>query len=306
MVGPALPCPAALGPTGMVRSGHRVGDRAKSDGFKLRNAARRPTIVAGDDRDAVDEQKTRSLMHRTTRTARRTRLALLSLLLPALLVPATASAHDDDHDDVPAVVERAGLIQGVAVDSSGRGIDDLAVQALDARTGEPVASALTYASARPDGVQHGYFYLHVDPGTYDVVLVKRGYDAGLLAGVTARRKAPTSLGPITLELRDWPTTTAASVVDPVVAPKQRVRLKVEVGSRKARVDGGRVKVLEGREVLANQRLKRSDKGAVKVDLGRLPKGTHHLKVLFTGKEGLKPSRAEKVKVVVARSARHAR
>ena len=69
-------------------------------------------------------------MHRTTRTARRTRLALLSLLLPALLVPATASAHDDDHDDVPAVVERAGLIQGVAVDSSGRGIDDLAVQAL--------------------------------------------------------------------------------------------------------------------------------------------------------------------------------
>ena len=141
---------------------------------------------------------------------------------------------------------------------------------------------------------------------YDVVLVKRGYDAGLLAGVTARRKAPTSLGPITLELRDWPTTTAASVVDPVVAPKQRVRLKVKVGSRKARVDGGRVKVLEGRKVLANQRLKRSDKGSVKVDLGRLPKGTHHLKVLFSGKEGLKPSRAKKVKVVVARSARHAR
>ncbi len=248
-------------------------------------------------------------MHRTTRTARRTRLALLSLLVPALLVPATASAQDDvddDHDDVPAVVERAGLIQGVAIDSSGRGIDDVAVQALDARTGEPVASALTYASDRRDGVQHGYFYLHVDPGTYDVVLVKRGYDAGLLAGVTARRKAPTSLGPITLELRDWPTTTAASVVDPVVAPKQRVRLKVKVGSRKARVDGGRVKVLEGRKVLANQRLKRSDKGSVKVDLGRLPKGTHHLKVLFTGKEGLKPSRAEKVKVVVARSARHAR
>ncbi len=251
-------------------------------------------------------------MHRTTRTARRTRLALLSLLVPALLVPATASAHDDvdddhgDHDDVPAVAERAGLIQGVAADSSGRGIDDVAVQALDARTGEPVASALTYASDRRDGVQHGYFYLHVDPGTYDVVLVKRGYDAGLLAGVTARRKAPTSLGPITLELRDWPTRTAAAVGDPVVAPKQRVRLKVKVGSRKARVDGGRVKVLEGRKVLANQRLKRSDKGSVKVDLGRLPKGTHHLKVLFTGKEGLKPSRAEKVKVVVARSARRAR
>ena len=138
------------------------------------------------------------------------------------------------------------------------------------------------------------------------MLVKRGYDAGLLADVTARRKAPTSLGPITLALRDWPTTTAASPVDPVVGPKQRVKLTVDVGSRKARVDGGRVKVLEGRRVLAAQRLKRSDKGSVKVDLGRLPKGTHHLRVLFTGTEGLKPSRAKKVKVVVARSARHAR
>lgn len=266
----------------------------------------RPTIVAGDDRAAVDEQKTRTLMHRTTRPAR---LAVMTLLLPALLLPAAASAHDDledDHDEVPAVVERAGLIQGVAVDSAGQGIDDVAVQALDARTGEPVASALTYASDRPTGPQHGYFYLHVDPGTYDVVLVKRGYDAGLLADVTARRKAPTSLGPITLALRDWPTTTAASVVDPVVAPKQRVKLTVDVGSRKTRVDGGRVKVLEGRRVLASQRLKRSDKGSVKVDLGRLPKGTHHLTVLFTGTEGLKPSRAKKVKVVVARSARHAR
>ncbi len=243
---------------------------------------------------------------------RPTRLALLSLLLPALLLPPAASAHGDrdddhdDHDDVPAVVEKAGLIQGVAVDSSGKGIDNVAVQALDASTGEPVASALTYASARPTGPQHGYFYLYVDPGVYDVVLVKRGYDAGFLADVTARRKAPTSLGPITLELRDWPTTTAASVVDPVVAPKQRVKLKVAVDSRKARVDGGRVKVLEGRKVLTNQRLKRSDKGSVKVDLGRLPKGTHQLKVVFTGKEGLKPSRAKKVEVVVARSARQAR
>ena len=80
----------------MARSGHRVGDRAKSDRFTLRNAAGRPTIVAGDDRAAVDEQKTRSLMHRTTRP---TRLALLSLLLPALLVPATASAHGDVDDE---------------------------------------------------------------------------------------------------------------------------------------------------------------------------------------------------------------
>ena len=239
------------------------------------------------------------------------RLIVLSLLVALLMPPAAALAHgdrhEDDHDDdAPGHVTGTALIQGVAVDSAGAGIDDVAVQALDASTGKPVASALTYASARPGGPQHGYFYLHVAPGTYDVVLVKRGYDASFLADVTARRRAATSLGPITLAPRTWPTTTAAAPVDPVVAPRQRVRLEVAVGSRKARVTGGRVKVLEGRRVLASQRLSRSDRGAVRIDLGRLPKGTHRLTVLFTGAEGLRSSRAERVQVVVARTARQAR
>lgn len=204
---------------------------------------------------------------------------------------------DDRDDDTPAY-----LIQGVAVDSSGKGVDNVAVQALDASTGKPAATALTYASARPTGPQHGYFYLWVDRGVYDVVLVKRGYDASFLQDVTVTGK-PVSLGELRLDVRDWPTSTVAEVLDPVVAPRESVRVSVAVDSKRAKVTGGRLVVLDGRKVLASQRLTRADRGAVTLDLGRLPRGTHKLSVEYRGVEGLKSSSARTLKVTVAKRAR---
>jgi len=211
--------------------------------------------------------------------------------------------HDDDHedegddrdDDTPAY-----LIQGVAVDSSGKGVDNVAVQALDASTGKPAATALTYASARPSGPQHGYFYLWVDRGVYDVVLVKRGYDATFLSDVNVRSVKPVSLGELRLDLRDWPTSTVAEVLDPVVAPRQSVVVSVAVDSKRAKVTGGRVVVLDGGKVLATQRLARTDQGVATLDLGRLPRGTHKLSVEYRGVDGLKSSKAKTLKVVVAK------
>ncbi|MCP6473768.1 hypothetical protein NL509_28395, partial [Klebsiella pneumoniae] len=54
--------------------------------------------------------------------------------------------HDDEDEDDDGVVttQPAYLIQGVAVDGNGKGVDNVAVQALDASTGKPVATALTY------------------------------------------------------------------------------------------------------------------------------------------------------------------
>jgi len=207
---------------------------------------------------------------------------------------------DRDEDDDVVVATPAHLIQGVAVDGDGKGVDNVAVQALDASTGKPVATALTYASARRSGPQHGYFYLWVDRGVYDVVLVKRGYDATFLSDVNVRSAKPVSLGELRLDLRDWPTSTAAEVLDPVVAPRQSVKVAVAVDSKKAKVTGGRVVVLDGRKVLASQRLTKADRGAAIIDLGRLPRGTHKLSVEYRGVDGLKSSQAKTLKVVVAR------
>ena len=254
---------------------------------------------------------------------RRARLTVLSLLVPALLVPvggiASAKDHrggggdddllcwllewecgDDGDEDGVVYPAPTGVIEGVAVDSDGKGIDNVAVQALDASTGAPVATALTYASARRDGPQHGYFYLFVDPGVYDVVLVKRGYDATFLSDVTAKADRHTALGELTLGLRDWPTSTVADVVDPVVTPNEPVLVEVDVDSRKARVTGGQVVVTEGKRVLAKQRLTHADKGTITVNLGRLPRGTHKLTVAYKAVDGLKSSTARTVKVTVAK------
>lgn len=207
---------------------------------------------------------------------------------------------DDDDDDVVVVVTPQHLIQGVAVDGNGKGIDNVAVQALDASTGKPVATALTYASARRTGPQHGYFYLWVDRGVYDIALVKRGYDASFLQDVNVDGRKPVSLGELRLDLRDWPTSTVAEVLDPVVAPRQSVVVSVAVDSKKAKVTGGRLVVLDGRKVLASQRLTRADQGVATVDLGRLPRGTHRLSVEYRGVDGLKSSEARTLKVVVAK------
>lgn len=256
---------------------------------------------------------------------RLTRLAVLSLLVPALALPAgAASAKDhggggggggplcwvlgwgcddddngDDDDDVVVAPAPAYLIQGVAVDSSGKGLDNVAVQALDASTGQPVATALTYASARRNGPQHGYFYLYVDKGVYDVALVKRGYDASFVQDVNVNGRKDVSLGQLTLGLRDWPTSTVAEVVDPVVTPNEPVLVDVTVDSEKAKVTGGRVVVSEGRRTLANERLTKADRGVVTVNVGRLAKGTHKLLVEYKAVDGLKSSSSKTFKVTVA-------
>lgn len=256
------------------------------------------------------------------------RLAVLSLLVTALVLPAgAANAKDhqggggggplcwllawgcddeeDGDDDVTILPAPATLIQGVAVDGNGKGIDNVAVQALDATTGAPVATALTYASAREDGPQHGYFYLYVDRGVYDVVLVKRGYDASFLQDVNVTGKKDVSLGQLTLGLRDWPTSTVAEVLDPVVTPDQPVLVEVDVDSQKAKVNGGRVVVTEGRKTLASQRLTKGDQGSVVLNLGKLPRGTHKIVVSYKAVDGLKSSSSRTMKVTVARAPRKA-
>lgn len=86
------------------------------------------------------------------------------------------------------------LIQGVVGDKSRafRPIDDVTVQAV-AADGTVAATGLTYASQRPKGAQHGYFYLRVPAGDYRLDLSKNGYTTQTIP-VTADPRKATSLG----------------------------------------------------------------------------------------------------------------
>ena len=100
-------------------------------------------------------------------------------------------ARDVDYETFlaqsPAYHPNSALIQGVVWDQSGRAIDDVLVEAVDA-DGDVAASAFTYASAWDSGPQHGYFFLEVGPGDYTIRLSKAGYREGSVEDVVVTRR----------------------------------------------------------------------------------------------------------------------
>lgn len=193
-------------------------------------------------------------------------------------------------------------IQGVVVDQGGRHVDDVQVRALN-RHGDPVASALTYASAREDGPQHGYFYLAVGgAGRYDVVLSKPGYRSADLGEQVVGRRGVVSLGEVVLEKKLAPSTTRVSLDDRTLTTGQRatanVRVRTDetsrpVGEVSLRVDGDEVRSVD---------LVGSDRGSLDVRLPRLARGEHKVKAVWTSTSVyVRGSTSEPVTVVVRRA-----
>lgn len=225
----------------------------------------------------------------TTRTRRRTALLTaplaLGLAVPAVgLAGAVAGAEAGSHGTAPAVVARAGtgLIQGVVVDDLGRPVDDVRVEAVNAR-GTVKAADLTYANQAPDGPQHGYFWVAPGAGTYDLVLSKDGYEEVVLEDVEQLAKRRTSLGQVELPRVPLRSHTEAEAVDASLTTRQAAAVEVEVEVRKVR-PVGEVVVSDGR-VVATARLQASDKGRVVVRLGTLSRGTHSFSVTYLGSDG---------------------
>ena len=113
--------------------------------------------------------------------SRRRTVAVLVAAAAAFLVaphalPAQAATHHD-RAAAPAPATAHPLIQGVVVDQNGKPVDDVSVEAVKP-DGTVQASALTYASNRPGGPQHGYFYLEVTKGTYTLALSRSEYEDG--------------------------------------------------------------------------------------------------------------------------------
>ncbi len=234
---------------------------------------------------------------------RRTVAAVVAAIAVLLVAPPALPASASTAGAAPAgTAGRAGqaLIQGVVTDQSGRYVDDVTVQATRA-DGTPAASAITYASDREDGPQHGYFFLEVDRGTYTLTLSREGYKTAKYGPyeITKRRQR-LSLGEIEIEKKLADSKTAATLAQKTITTKQEGVVGVTVTPKDAKPTGG-VEIREGRNVVGEGRLKARDKGVLTVTLDRLPKGAHELKAYYLGSGDLKASASTSFTLTVTRS-----
>lgn len=193
------------------------------------------------------------------------------------------------------------LIQGVVVDQGGRYVDD--VQVLAVRPdGTVAASALTYASARPDGPQHGYFFLAVGRrGNYTVTVAKQGYRDADLGSHHVTRRGVVSLGEVTLEKVREPSTTRLSLADSSVRPDQRAEVSVEVDTAATASPTGPVTLyIDGRKH-ATMTLRGSHRGALDVTLPKLGRGDHVVKATWGGSLYVEGSSSRSVTLRVRRA-----
>lgn len=231
------------------------------------------------------------------RTRSLTGLLLLALTLGLVatgLVTTSASAA------------REKLIQGVVVDQGGHPVLGVTVSAVGA-DGENAASDLSYENTDASGdPQRGYFALHVTRGTFDVKLSKEGYTSVTISGIEITRRHPVeSLGEVELVKKAVGTETSGKLVDNEITTDDKGKVKVTV-TPGAQKPTGDVQVKEGSKVLGSAELVARNKGEVTVTLKKLAKGSHDLKVVYTGSKFHKASTSSKLTLVVKAAKRHRR
>ena len=222
------------------------------------------------------------------------------LLAAPHALPAQAATPHADRSAAAVTTEVHPLIQGVVVDQDGNPVDDVEVQATKA-DGTPQASDLTYANRRDDGPQHGYFWLEVTKGTYTLTLSKDGYKTVEYdAGQVVKRRQKVSMGELVIKRIAAATDTSASLQKASVTTRQRGAADVMVTSKGGKPVGD-VEVREGKHVVGEGTLKKSDGGAITVQLDKLPRGAHELKAYFLGSAAFKDSSSKSFTLTVVRT-----
>ncbi|GAW48784.1 uncharacterized protein (Precursor) [Nocardioides sp. PD653] len=233
---------------------------------------------------------------------RRTAAAAAALIAVAAIAPQALPASAAPASGHATSAPRAGsaLIQGVVVDQFGTYLDDVQVQATKA-DGTPSASALTYASDREDGPQHGYFFLEVTRGTYTLTVTRDGYTTLVLDDIeVAKARQKVSLGEIEIQKKLADTRTKGALEDSSITTKQNGVVDVEVSSKATSKPTGTVEVREGREVLGEGTLRTKNRGELTIGIDKLDKGIHHLKVYYLGSSTLKASSSDNLTLKVVR------
>lgn len=237
---------------------------------------------------------------RNSMSHRRTFAAAVALLAAAVIAPQALPASASPAGRA-VTAQRAGqaLIQGVVVDQAGRYVDDVEVQATKA-DGTPAASAITYASDREDGPQHGYFFLEVTRGTYTLTFSRDGYRTLVLDDLQIERaRQKLSLGEVEIQKKLAESKTEASLVRRTITTKQNGEVVVTVSARGVKPTGD-VEIREGRTVVGEDGLRARDNGQVTIELDRLPRGTHELKAYYLGSPDLKVSASTSFTLTVTR------
>jgi hypothetical protein len=235
-------------------------------------------------------------------TYRRSVAVAAALIAAAVIAPQALPASAAPVAGPAASAPRAGsaLIQGVVVDQFGNPVDDVEVQAENA-DGTPAASALTYASDREDGPQHGYFFLEVSRGTYTLTLTRTGYKTLVIDDVeVARARQKVSLGEVEIEKKLADTKTTGELGDKSITTKQNGVVDVVVSSKATTKPTGAIEVREGRKVVGEGTLKAKGKGKLTIELDKLAKGSHDLKVYYLGSSTLKASTSGVLTLKVAK------
>jgi Bacterial Ig-like domain (group 3) len=236
---------------------------------------------------------------------RRTAAALAAfgaLLLVPHALPAQAATSHVARSAASVSAEVHPLIQGVVVDQDGNPVDDIEVQATKG-DGTEQASALTYASDREDGPQHGYFFLEVSKGSFTLTLSKDGYKTVEYdVGTITKRGQKISLGELVIKKLAAATATTASLTKATVNTKQHGEVTVTVSSNGAKPVGD-IEIREGRHVVGDATLRKSDGRSASIELDKLPKGEHELKAYFLGTSSFKASTSRSFTLTVVR-ARH--
>lgn len=195
------------------------------------------------------------------------------------------------------------IIRGLVTDPSGRLVDDVQVEAID-EDGVVTASALTYASEKADGVQHGFYGLYVAPGTYTLRFTKQGFRTQTVTdAVQTGRREVVHAAEVTLAVARVQSATGARLVDATIRPSQRGEVVVTVKGQASSVTG-EIEVLNGRKVVGSGNLRKKDHGKTSIDLKQLDRGSYRLTVAFAGSTLLKPS-ADVVRLEVTRTGRRA-
>lgn len=208
------------------------------------------------------------------------RIMPLALAASLVLVGLTAPAH---------AAQVRPLIQGVVVDQGGRYVDD--VQVLAVRPdGTNAASALSYASAREDGPQHGYFFLAVGSrGSYEVVLSKPGYQTVSLGEYDVTRRGVVSLGEVEVPKKLVDSKTSCKLGDKVIGKSDRGSFSVTVTTTDTSRPTGEVKVYVDGKKVDDKSLRSHHRGAIDFTLPRLSVGNHQVKAGWGGTPYVKAS-----------------
>ena len=242
-------------------------------------------------------------MLRSRRTAA-VAAGLVTGLAAFFVAPQALPASAAPHPSPGVTVERAGqaLIQGVVVDQFGAYVDDVKVQAIKG-DGTPAASALTYASKRKDGPQHGYFFLEVGRGTYTLKLTREGYKPLVLDDVRVEKaRQKVSLGETEIKKDLLASRTDAALAQKKVTTKQTGVVTVTVSAKGVKPTGD-VEIREGRDVVGGGQLKAGNGGRLTITLDRLPKGAHDLKAVYLGSRSVKGSSSQTITLTVVKARR---